>query len=201
MNKLMRFGSILCALILSVTSHAQSTWEEGKHYTVISDKASSSPVVREVFSYWCPHCFTFEPIVAQMKGQLPEGVSFIKAHSDGGLPARQAATLGMLAARAMKDEARYTEALFNAIHKDRKQPKDLTEVAAIYAAAGGDADRMVKMASSFGIKGQLAKNGALTRGLNSVPAFIVNDKYQAQFTRDMTPDSFVELIIWLSSQS
>ncbi|MFT7418005.1 MAG: thiol:disulfide interchange protein DsbA, partial [Glaciecola sp.] len=37
--------------------------------------------------------------------------------------------------------------------------------------------------------------------LTGVPNFIVNGKYQATFSRDMTPDDIVNLIVWLTKQS
>jgi thiol:disulfide interchange protein DsbA len=36
------------------------------------------------------------------------------------------------------------------------------------------------------------------RFVSGVPNFIVNGKYQAQFTRDMTADDMVDLIVFLS---
>jgi thiol:disulfide interchange protein DsbA len=54
--------------------------------------------------------------------------------------------------------------------------------------------------SSFGIRSQVAKNDKIARGVRSVPTIIINEKYQAIFTRDMTPDQSVELISWLVKQ-
>ena len=76
----------------------------------------------------------------------------------------------------------------------------MQDIKKIFADAGGDAEKLEKLTKSFGIKGQVRKNNSYTRGIGRVPAFIVNDKYQANLTRDLTPDRFVELILWLSKQ-
>lgn len=196
---------MLAALFLApMFATAQSAWEEGTHYEVIADKKSETKKVREVFSFWCPHCFSFEPIVDQLKKSLTSDISFIKAHvnfmGSASLEAQDAATLGMLAAKAMKQDHIFNAALFSAIHRERKSINGMDDVVAIFSAAGGDATKLKQLSASFGIKGQVRKNNQLTRGVSSVPAFIINDKYQAQFTRDMTPDSFVQLILWLTEQ-
>lgn len=199
----LRNGLIALLLLMPGLASAQAKWQEGEHYTVIRELASQDKQVREVFSFWCPHCFTFEPVAAQLKQQLPKDVSFVKAHVNfmgGATPeAQNAATKAMIAARAMGQSAKFNEALFNAIHKERRSVSGMNDIVEIFAAAGGDATKLKKMAASFGLKGQVRKNDELVRGVNRVPAFIINNKYKAEFTRDMTPDQFVELIIWLTT--
>ncbi len=195
---------LFVATFFSANAAAQSTWQEGTHYEVIAEKASAKPQVREVFSFWCPHCFTFEPVVEQIKQKLPSGMTFSKAHVNFmGAASREAqddATKAMLAAKAMKADKIFNAALFSAIHRERKTISGMADIKQIFAAAGGDAEKLEKMTNSFGIKGLVSKNNKYTRGIPRVPAFIVNDKYKANFTRDMTPDVFVELILWLAKQ-
>ncbi len=199
------FKTALVAILLTLPglSLAQQ-WEEGEHYEVISEQASPSKNVREIFSFWCPHCFTFEPIAAQLKEKLPKDVEFVKAHVNFmGTASQQAqndATAAMLSAKAMGEEQRFNTALFSAIHKDRATILGMSDIADIFARAGGDREKLIKMSKSFGIKGQVSKNDKLIRGTNRVPAFIINGKYKANFTRDMTADQFVDLLIWLTKQ-
>lgn len=199
--------NLVIALTLSLFTSlgfAQSSWQEGEHYNVIAKQATANKQITEVFSYWCPACYRFEVIAEQLKKALPKGVPFTKAQVNFmGTASQQtqiAASKGMLAARAMKDETRYNRALFEAIHRDRKRVESMQDILDIYQAAGGDSKKMQKLVNSFGIKGQLAKNDKATQGMSSVPAFIVNGKYQAIYGRDMTPDSFVSLLLWLSEQ-
>ena len=206
----MRFSSKHLVRLLAVFAFlpmavmAQSKWQEGVHYEVVGEKASSKPEIREVFSYWCPHCYTFEPVVTQLKQNMPDGAKFVKANVSF-MPAASKevqieATRAMLAAKAMGDTERFNNALFTAIHKDRKAIKSLDDILAVYVAKGGNGEKLKKLMKSFGIKGQMKKNEKYTRGVSRVPTFIVNNKYQPILSGSMTPDSFVELVNWLATQ-
>lgn len=205
LKRMLKHTLVLAGMLaISTLVQAQTKWQEGVHYKVVADKASETPQVREVFSFWCPHCFTFEPLVGQLKTALPDGVTFTKAHADflrsASPEAQDDATRGMLAAKAMKQGDLYNKAVFDAIHKDRKQITGMADIKAIFAAAGGDAEKLEKLSKSFGITGQVRKNDELARGVQSVPTFFVNEKYQPIFTREMTPDQWVELVNWLTTQ-
>lgn len=196
---------IALSVLFSASAQAQSTWVEGEHYEVIAEKASAKPQVKEVFSFWCPHCFTFEPVAQQLEKSLPAGVSFKKAHVNfmGGVDreTQDAATLAMIAAKAMKADEVFNDTLFKAIHRERKNIQGMDGIMALFSDAGGDAKRLEKMTKSFGIKGQVKRNNEYIHGIRRVPAFIVNDKFKVNFSsRDMTPEKFVELVIWLTKQ-
>ena len=202
MNKIFPLLALLFLLPLSV--HGQNIWEENTHYKIIAKESSAKPQVKEVFSFWCPACYRFESIAASIKKSLPAGVPFIKAHvnfsGSASKEAQNAATIGMLSSRAMKDSERFNKALFDSIHQERNNIDDLADIQKVYEAAGGNGTKFGKISKSFGIRGQVTKNDKATLGVNSVPTIIVNEKYQAIFSRNMTPDQFVELVIWLLKQ-
>ncbi|MFA3793074.1 thiol:disulfide interchange protein DsbA/DsbL [Aliiglaciecola sp. SL4] len=203
--KLTRNFLIAFVCAVPALAMAQSKWEEGEHYTVIKDIPSQTKQVREVFSFWCPHCFTFESIAKELKAKLPSDVTFTKAHVNfmGGAEqdTQNAATKAMLAARKLGEADKFNTALFTAIHKERKSIASMDDILQVYSEAGGDSVKLKKLANSYGIRGAVRKNDKLTKGVHSVPTFIVNDKYKAIFGAKMTPDEFVELIIWLTNQS
>ena len=198
------FPLLAALLLLPLSAHGQNIWQENDHYKVIAKERSAKPQVKEVFSFWCPACYRFESIAANIKKSLPKDVPFIKAHvnfsGSASKKAQDEATLGMLAARAMKDSVRFNKALFDSIHQQRNKIEDLADIQKVYEAAGGNGTKFAKISKSFGIKGQINKNNRATLGVKSVPTVIVNEKYQAIFTRNMTPDQFVELVTWLLKQ-
>ena len=201
----MRFPYFI--LLLCFTSFycsAQSKWQENIHYKVIAKQASSEPKVQEVFSYWCPACNVFENIVPQIKRAIPAAVPFVKVHVNfNGSTSKETqndATAIMLAAKALKTDVQFSKALFNAIHQQRTKIASKADILKVYAATGADVAKLEKMMSSFGIRSQISKNDKMARSVRSVPTIIINEKYQATFTRDMTPDQSVELISWLVKQ-
>jgi len=195
---------IVFLCLISFNSLAQAKWQEGTHYKVIAQKASATPKVQEVFSFWCPACNAFETIVPQIKRALPAHVPFQKVHVNfNGSTSKDTqndATAVMLAAKALKTDALFNKALFDTIHQKRTKIASKADILAVYAATGSDTVKLEKMLSSFGIRSQVSKNDKIARGVRSVPTIIINEKYQAIFTRDMTPDQSVELISWLVKQ-
>lgn len=64
------------ALLPLTASGQASPWQAGKHYTVLpqpqpTNVARGKVEVLEVFSYGCPACNTFRPVMNQLKAALP----------------------------------------------------------------------------------------------------------------------------------
>ena len=206
MKKLLAF----LMLSLSAVTLQAADWKEGEHYEVIADKATAKPQVLEFFSFWCPACNAVEPIVKQMKSRLEaDGVRFNKVHVNfmgfAEPQTQDAATRAMMIGRVLKRDGELTQAIFDHIHKQRRHIVSEQDLKNLFAGAGVSAEQYEKLSNSFGVNSLTAKNNKLIeeyrRALsNGVPAFIVNGKYRAMFTRDMTPDQVVELIVWLSQQ-
>ena len=199
------------AFILPLTACAQDNtakWKEGTHYTVLDEEATSKPVITEYFSYWCPHCFQFEPIVEQIKKKKSANTAFEKVHVNfmgfTSPDVQNAATQAMMIARAMKQEDAMTSAIFNYIHKQRAPVTDLNDLRNIFVVNGIDGAEFDKLANSFGVNNMIRRNqqqiDAYRSYLKGVPAFIINGKYQPIFTADMTFDDIADLIVWLSEQ-
>jgi thiol:disulfide interchange protein DsbA len=202
--------TLMLAVLLPFQALSQvELWQEGKHYKVIAETATAKPVVTEYFSFWCPACYSFEPIVAQMKKQLPEGVAFDKVHVNfmrmAGPDVQDAATKGMMIARALKMDEQLVEAIFNYIHRQRAIITGIDDIRKIFIVNGVDPEAFDKQAKSFSINSMVTRNNNKVQEkrefLSGVPNFIVNGKYQATFTRDMSVDDMVNLVVWLSQQS
>ena len=199
----------ICALALwlPLQACAVEQWQEGEHYDVISDTATAKPEILEFFSFWCPHCFNFEPLVAQIKSKMGDDVTFTKVHVNFmgfTSPAIQdEATKAMMVAQSLKNET-LIGAVFKYIHIQKSAITSLNDLKNIFIVNGVNGDDFDKYASSFSTNNMVLKNNKLVnqyrKNVSSVPSFIVNGKYKAKFTRDMTPDDIVELIVWLTKQ-
>jgi thiol:disulfide interchange protein DsbA len=196
------------AVLVPLQACAQETWKEGEHYTIINETVTDKPVINEFFSYWCPHCFQFEPIAKKIQEKMGDDVKFEKVHVNfmgfTSAETQDDASRALMVARALKKEDALSTAIFRYIHV-QKSPitniKDLKNIFMVNGVAEADFDKLV---SSFGVNSMLKKNNKLVQEyrnhLRGVPNFIVNGKYQAKFTRDMTNDDIVNLIVWLSKQ-
>jgi thiol:disulfide interchange protein DsbA len=196
------------ALLLPLQACAQEKWREGTHYKVINDQATEKKEVLEFFSFWCPHCFNFEPIVKNMKTKLAEDVEFKKVHVNfmgfTSTTIQDDATKAMMVARELKKADELNEAIFKYIHESRSAITGIKDLKNIFVVNGVEPEEFDKMISSFGVKSRLNMNNKTIQEykkyVSSVPNFIVNGKYQATFTRDMNSDEMVDLIVFLSNK-
>jgi len=203
------FTGLILAMMVSLQACAQvELWQEGKHYEVIAEQASKTPVVKEYFSFWCPACYQYEPIVKQFKANLPEGAKFTKVQVNfmgfTSADIQDEATRAMMIGRAMKEEDKYNAAIFNYIHKQRASITSLEDLKRIFVVNGADGDKFDKLASSFSVNSLVKRNNKniddFREHVTGVPTFIVNDKFKVKFTNDMTADDRVNLVNWLAKQ-
>lgn len=196
------------ALLLPLQACAQEKWREGTHYNVIADQATEKKEILEFFSFWCPHCFNFEPIVKNIKTTLADDVEFKKVHVNfmgfTSEAIQDNATKAMMVGQALQKSDALNQAIFKYIHVSRASITGLQDLKNIFVANGVDSDEFDKMVTSFGVNSMLKMNNKLIqqyrKHVSSVPNFIVNGKYQATFTRDMDNNDISELIIFLSSK-
>ncbi len=203
---------IVMTLLLPLQACAQEQgvkWEEGTHYKVLDEEATDKPTITEYFSFWCPHCYNFEPIVAQIKEKMSDKTAFNKVHVNfmrvpGGPAVQDDATKAMMIARALKQDEKLNAAIFNYIHEQRASVTGMKDLRNIFVVNGVEAAEFDKLASSFGVNSMVKKNQKMVdeyrRHLSGVPSFVINGQYMPTFTREMTPDDMVDLIVWLSEQ-
>ncbi len=184
-------------------------WIEGTHYNIISDEVSEKKEVVEYFSFWCPACYRFEPIVNRIKSGLAEDVSFRKVHvnfmSFTTPEIQDEATKAMLVARQMGNENLLNAAIFAHIHEQGKKIEsmnDLKQLFISYDISEADFNRRL---NDTALSDELSQNNneiiKFKEHVKSVPNIIVNGKYQATFTREMTTiQDIVDLVNWLGQQ-
>ncbi|GAL08064.1 periplasmic thiol:disulfide interchange protein DsbA [Photobacterium aphoticum] len=74
-----KFFVLLSAILFSVSVQA-AQFKEGDHYKVLDLPKSSSPLVTEFYSFYCPACNRFEPMIQELKKTLPDNAKFQKNH-------------------------------------------------------------------------------------------------------------------------
>lgn len=185
--------SLIVMLFLPLMA-CSAEYKEGDHYIVVDDKISKKAEVREYFSFYCPHCMRFEPIMADVKKNLPEGASFEMNHVDF-LRAASPKVQGLLSkaivvAKKMDMEKKMVGAIFNYLQVKRGVITSEQDIRKIFVVNGADGEKFDKLMSSFSINSQAkvmkknqnyfsSKRGADGKPyLNSVPTVIVNGKYK-----------------------
>lgn len=204
---------LLASLLLPLQACAETDdvkWEEGTHYTVLDHPATSKPTVYEFASFWCGHCFRFEPVVAEIKKALPDNAKFTKIHVNFMPGASQDiqddATRAMVIGRVLEREDELNGAIFNYIHQQRASVGGMADLKNIFVVNDVDPDEFDKLAkpSNFSVDNMVKKNQKIQEqyrnDVNATPTFIVNGKYKANFVKGMSFEDVTDLIVWLSEQ-
>ena len=195
-------------LLMPLQACSQEKWREGSHYNVIAEQVTEKKEVLEFFSFWCPHCFSFEPIVKNIKSTLADDVEFKKIHVNfmgfASAAIQNEATKAMMVARELNKGVELNQAIFRYLHESRSAITSINDLKNIFVVNGVEPEEFDKVMSSFGVNSMLQMNNRsiekYRKHVSSVPNFIVNGKYQATFTRDMNPDDMVDLIVFLSNK-
>ena len=179
--------SLFVFLLIPLMAYS-ADYTEGKQYTRVNDQASSKPEIREYFSFYCPHCFRFEPFMEGVKKQLPEGVTFELNHVDflraASPQIQQLLSKGVVIAQQLGMEKEMTAAIFNYIQVQRaviSSEKDLRNIFVLNGAEGEKFDKLMKSFSVNSKAKQMKKNQdyfVKKRALTGVPTIIVNGQYR-----------------------
>ncbi|GLQ71924.1 thiol:disulfide interchange protein [Vibrio sp. vnigr-6D03] len=191
--------ALIATVLISVSAHA-AKFSEGEHYKVLDLPASSSPTVTEFFSFYCPHCNSFEPVVQQLKKQLPDNAKLVKVHvsfmgGNMGVPMSKA----YAAMVALKAEDKMVPVMFNRIHNLQKAPKNEEELRQIFLDEGIDAKAFDSAYKGFAVDSMVRRfdKQFQNSGLRGVPAIVVNNKYLVQAPSIKSMDEYFELVNFL----
>jgi thiol:disulfide interchange protein DsbA len=182
-------------------------FEAGNEYTVIDVEKSEAPQVTEFFSFYCPHCFKFEPVANAMEKNLPQGTTFIKNHVNflGGVSPQAQTNLSFayLIAKKNGQADTITEQIFKSIHVQRAPLTELKDLKKLLELNGIDSATFDQDMASMPIisaeraledkQKKYSKLGALT----GVPTFIVNDKYKININSIKSQQQLDELVAFL----
>lgn len=138
--------------------------------------------VVEVFSYTCPHCASFEPMLVAWKAKLPADVAVVPVAGPFGanpMPFAKA----FYAAQTMGLLDKSHEAMFRAVHLEKSLPvANVTpeEIGAFYAKFGANPQQFVSTMASFAVDAKVKRGIQFMQrsGVDSSPTLVVDGKYR-----------------------
>ncbi|MGB2741714.1 MAG: thiol:disulfide interchange protein DsbA/DsbL [Cognaticolwellia sp.] len=179
--------SLFALMLLPVFAFA-ANYTEGEHYTKVDEEITAKPEVREFFSFYCPHCFQFEPFMATLKTSIPADVKFEMNHVDflraASPKVQQMLSQAIVVAHQMGLEKKVIGALFNYIHVQKAVFTSEKDIRNVFVLNGADGEKFDKLMNSFGVvsKAKAMKKQqeyfVKKRALTGVPTIIVNGKYR-----------------------
>ncbi|MCG9697583.1 thiol:disulfide interchange protein DsbA/DsbL [Shewanella sp. Isolate11] len=212
---------IALALTLAVAplSSFAAQFIEGKHFTTVSNKApSAEPKLTEFYSFYCHNCFNMETqYLADIKANLKPGVSFDSKHVDfmnSDIGTEVMRSLAVI--QELKAQDKMIHAMFTAIqgeagahghshdhdHSAHEKPEINTrdDIKKVFSDQGIDVSDYDKIADSQAVtdKINLWRAQQSEFKVQSVPTFIVNDKYAVNLGAIRTLGELIDLINYLA---
>ena len=183
------------ALMVAAGFAQAQDFEEGVHYEVIADEATSKPEITEFFSFYCVHCYRFEPIAKEMKSEYPE--AFKKAHVSFISPrgnVSETMTQAFVVAQKLDKEEELSAAIFDYNFNKNNMLTSKQDIRNVFVVNGVSGDEFDKAIASFSVRAAAAKmdRRASNLGVNATPTFIVNGKYQMLPQGFRDSDNFLE---------
>ncbi|WP_188858215.1 thiol:disulfide interchange protein DsbA/DsbL [Marinobacterium nitratireducens] len=175
----------LMALFMSLTAVAAQgdRFQDGKEYVTlpfpVKTVDESKIEVVEMFGYLCPHCNAFEPLVHSWSEKQADDVEFVRIPVVFGRSWEPLARAYYVA--DLMDVVDQThQAVFDAIHLQKKRFTDKDDLVDFYGSLGVDSDKFAKLYDSFAVNTKLNQGESKARGyeITGVPTMVVNGKYR-----------------------
>jgi protein dithiol oxidoreductase (disulfide-forming) len=219
---------LLLAAVLAYASvlparAAPTQWVEGTNYEVL-DQVQPTTVpagkveVMEVFSYACPFCNKFQPVIRRLERSLPPNAQmvFLPAafNKTEDWPMFQRA---YFAAQALGIASRTHDAMFDAVWRtgqlaiedpatnELKHPLPTIQDAARYYSqlTGVSTRTFLAAAQSFGVETQMREADAqiMSMQIPGTPWIVVDGKYRLDMDSLKSPDDVISLVKFLIAKS
>jgi len=210
--------SLLLAAAAPLAS-AQNTWTEGHDYfQIVPALHTSAPpgkvVVTEVFSYGCPHCSEFRPVIKQLKAELPPNAVFemipASFNPSEDWPMLQRA---YVTAEALGVAEKANDGIFDAVWKSgelavvdpqtnriKSPAPTIQDAARVYhKLTGVPVDKFLAVSQSFAVEVKMKADDAfvLHGQVDSTPTIVVNGKYRLNTTSAGGANQVLQLVKYL----
>lgn len=215
-------AACLCTLTLPALA-APAQWVEGTHYVLIDHpQPTTVPAgkveVMEVFSYACPFCNQFQPVIHQLQRSLPANARMVFLPAafkpDEDWPMFQQA---YFAAQSLGIADRTHLAMFDAVWKTgrlaiadpttnrlKKPLPSLEDAARCYSQLTGVSPQtFLAAARSFGVqvKMQEADREIYAMHVPGTPCIVVDGKYLVEMDSLRSPDEVIPLVKFLVAKA
>ncbi|HTU68098.1 MAG TPA: thiol:disulfide interchange protein DsbA/DsbL [Steroidobacteraceae bacterium] len=216
-------GSLVASLALVAgfgTTAQAAGWEAGKHYDILpqaqrTNVAPGKVEVMEVFSYGCPACDHFQPIMKRIKASLPPNAQlvYLPASWNAGenWPTFQRA---YLTAKSLGVSEKAHDQMFDAIWNTgelgilegtttgalKKKLPSIEDIARFYQkTTGAKAADFVAASKSFSVDLKMRQADAqiIAMKVTGTPTLVVNGKYRLNNNNLTTPDDFIGVVKFL----
>jgi len=185
---MLRIASLAAVTVLTLFAFAPvraaaGDPREGVDYVKLaSPQPPSQPGIEviEFFSYACPHCNEFEPVVSKWRAGLPADVHFRRVPIGFGRPQWQAVAKLYYALEVSGDLAKLDHAVFSALHVENVPLFDEKSILSWAGTRVADPKRFADAYRSFDVQTKTARAELLAKtfDITGVPSLVVAGRYR-----------------------
>ena len=180
----MRLGiSIVALAFLALSTSPQASIIAGHDYIVLSapqrQESNGKIEVVEFFSWGCPHCYEFYPMLSRWLSTLPKDAAFKRVPVGLGHPEWEALARAYYALQSTGDVDRLDSQIFEDIHRNHVWLYDEQSITAWVGKHGVNVAKFTEAFRSFGVNtsaGQ-AEQRAEDYRIPGVPTLAIAGKY------------------------
>jgi thiol:disulfide interchange protein DsbA len=218
MKRILLTLAFVAATAIAPNAMAQLKWQPGKHYNVIPQQRSLVPAgkveVMEVFSYGCPACNQFRPVMKQLIAGLPKNAQMVYLPASWqaaeNWPTFQRAYLTAVSL-GVADKAH--DAMYDAIWRTgelgiadpntrqlKKVLPSMEDIAKFYERVTGvKRAAFVSASKSFAVDLKIKQTEAQIKemGILSTPTLVVAGKYRVNNEAFRNVDDIIEMVNFL----
>lgn len=173
---------VALAVLLTPFSHAADL-QVGRDYTLIEPAMQQSNPgkieVIEFFSYGCPHCNDFNPLIKEWAAKAPADVVFRKVPVTFNRPQWTKLANIYYALETTGDLAKLDSAVFNAVHIDHVNFNSDEKIADWAASKGANAKKVTDALGAFSMQSLIRRSDqdVAAAKVSGVPAIVVAGRY------------------------
>lgn len=198
----------LYALVIIVI-FSSSAWalplrfQEGIHYDVINEQATGRKDVVEYFSYNCPHCFSFDPMLESYLSQKPTEVQFKRVPVTFGRQTWKMSARAYVLAKALGKEDVLHSKIFHKVQSLNRPFQSENDIKDFFLANGIIKESFIKALKSFTATTLTKSHQSMIEkyAIASVPTVIVNGKYRVNISHDLDNNRFIQLVDFLTTMN
>ena len=181
-----KLARVLCALtVLLLSPVLRAALQEGTDFRTLAPPQPTSQrgkiEVVEFFSYACPHCAHFSPLLGAWAAKLPPDVVFRRVPVGFGREPWINLQRAYYALEATGDLTRLDGPLFHAIHEEHKPLFDESSIADWVGRNGGSVEKFTAAYTSLGVNTQTFQADEMAENfrIEGVPTLAVDGRYVA----------------------
>jgi protein dithiol oxidoreductase (disulfide-forming) len=179
----LRLGIVTLAF-LALASSAQASFVAGHDYVVLDvpqrQETKGKIEVIEFFSWGCPHCYEFYPLLGRWMATLPKDVTFRRVPVGLGHPEWDNLVQAYYALQSTGDLARLDGPIFEAIHKEHVSLFDEESITAWVAKHGVNVAQFTAAYRSFSVNTSVGQAQQLVVDylVDGIPTMAIGGRYE-----------------------